>query len=79
MKPRVLKWSELTRFRITVINSAIFRFDTDSKILKLDCVVPNFRLEFDYEINGQILQISVYGKGSGWGVYCKFFTNFASV
>ncbi|KAJ3651242.1 hypothetical protein Zmor_017293 [Zophobas morio] len=44
-------------------------FDVDTKTLKLDCVVPRFRIEFDYDLHGQVLLIPLYGKGSGWSIF----------
>ncbi|XP_063930322.1 protein takeout-like [Zophobas morio] len=43
-------------------------FDFDKNTLKLDCVVPHFRFDFSYELNGQILLVSIYGNDTGWVV-----------
>lgn len=40
-----------------------FSFDFDKKVATFDIIVPEVVLKSDYEINGKILLLPVYGKG----------------
>ncbi|XP_063930412.1 protein takeout-like isoform X1 [Zophobas morio] len=54
-------------FNETTCSKAEFNYN--EKTLNLDCVVPNFRMDFNYEIHGQILMTSVFGNGTGWIIF----------
>ncbi|XP_063930464.1 uncharacterized protein LOC135142650 [Zophobas morio] len=64
---QVFKNMKVSGFNETTCSKV--EFDSATKILKLDCTVPRFRLEFDYELNGRLFLVSLYGKGSGWAVF----------
>ncbi|XP_044261206.1 uncharacterized protein LOC123009145 [Tribolium madens] len=36
-----------------------------NKTLKMECTIPQLRLDFQYEIKGKILLVPIYGKGPG--------------
>ncbi|KAJ3651243.1 hypothetical protein Zmor_017294 [Zophobas morio] len=63
---QIFKHLKLSGFNETTCSKV--EFDVDTKTLKLDCVVPHFRLDFEYELHGQVFLISVYGKGTGWAI-----------
>ncbi|KAJ3651256.1 hypothetical protein Zmor_017306 [Zophobas morio] len=44
-------------------------FSYKEKTLSLECVVPNFRMDFNYEVHGQVMLASVYGNGTGWIIF----------
>ncbi|XP_063930459.1 protein takeout-like [Zophobas morio] len=51
-------------FNETTCSKAEFNYT--EKTLNLECVVPHFRMDFNYEGRGQIMMISAYGNGTGW-------------
>ncbi|XP_063930512.1 circadian clock-controlled protein daywake-like [Zophobas morio] len=63
---QIFKNMTLSGFNETKCAKVEFNFDKNT--LKLDCIVPHFRLDFHYELHGQIFLVSVYGNGTGWAV-----------
>ncbi|RZB54431.1 JHBP domain containing protein [Asbolus verrucosus] len=41
------------------------QMDLESNTLKMECFVPEVKMEFEYNINGKILLLPVYGTGPG--------------
>ncbi|KAJ3651260.1 hypothetical protein Zmor_017310 [Zophobas morio] len=64
---QIFKNLKLSGFNETTCVKAEFNYKTKS--LNLECVVPRFRMEFNYELHGKILTMSVYGNGTGWTVF----------
>ncbi|XP_063930475.1 protein takeout-like [Zophobas morio] len=64
---QIYKNMKLSGFNETSCSKAEFNYTT--KTLNLECVVPRFLMQFNYEVNGKYLMISVYGKGTGWLVF----------
>ncbi|RZC34513.1 takeout-like [Asbolus verrucosus] len=42
-----------------------FDMNFESKVVTMECQAPQIRMEFQYEINGKILLLPIYGKGPG--------------
>ncbi|KAJ3651261.1 hypothetical protein Zmor_017311 [Zophobas morio] len=64
---QAFKNMKLSGFNETSCTKAEFNYNT--KTLNLECVVPRFRLEFNYVVDGKFLMMSVYGNGTGWAVF----------
>ncbi|XP_063930454.1 protein takeout-like [Zophobas morio] len=64
---QIFKNLKLSSFNETFCPKAEFNYD--EKILNLECVVPNFRMDFNYELRGQIMMVSVFGNGTGWIIF----------
>ncbi|KAJ3651252.1 hypothetical protein Zmor_017302 [Zophobas morio] len=63
---QIFKNMKLSGFNETSCSKAEFNYN--EKTLNLECVVPNFRADYNYEIHGQIMLVSVYGNGTGWSI-----------
>ncbi|XP_063930417.1 protein takeout-like isoform X2 [Zophobas morio] len=64
---QIFKNLKLSGFNETSCSKAGFNYTENT--LNLECVVPNFRLDFNYELHGQIMMLSVYGNGTGWSIF----------
>ena len=38
----------------------------------MDCLIPEFRMDFDYEVNGRILVLPIVGQGPGYIILREF-------
>ncbi|XP_063930324.1 uncharacterized protein LOC135142537 [Zophobas morio] len=64
---QIFKNLKLSGFNETSCSKAEFNYN--EKILDLECVVPNFRMDFNYDIHGEVLKVPVYGNGTGWIIF----------
>ncbi|KAJ3651259.1 hypothetical protein Zmor_017309 [Zophobas morio] len=61
---QIYKDMKLSGFNETSCSKA--EFDYKNKTLNLECVVPNFRMDFHYEVHGKVMMVTIYGNGTGW-------------
>ena len=66
----------MSSFLYPLNRGKICSFDFDKKRLSVQCLIPRYQLNFDYELSGKILVLPITGQGPGLIILRTFLSGF---